>query len=152
MQPGEGKLIGAAWAGRAFAGLCAIAGVYAASVSLAHTLHGEAASAWLLPLAAGALTTLLSLWVAIGGSEATIGWRALGHRVGAMALLAAYALLLLPFFGFLTASILLILAIAMFYASNRLFVGAGGLIIAVGMWALFSYVLAEPLPGGLLWR
>jgi hypothetical protein len=35
------------------------------------------------------------------------------------------------------------------FASRRVFVGAGGLIIAVGMWALFAYALSEPLPGGL---
>jgi hypothetical protein len=33
-----------------------------------------------------------------------------------------------------------------------MFVAVGGFIIAIGMWALFAYVLAEPLPGGLWWR
>jgi len=69
-----------------------------------------------------------------------------------MALLAAYAFVLLPFLGFLTGSVLLVLTLTMLYASNRVAVAAGGIGIAFAMWALFAYALVEPLPVGLLWR
>ena len=149
---GGGEPLSAAWAGRALAGLCAAAGLYAATVALNHIRHGDTGGTWLLPLCAGALTVFLSICIAFNSSDATIAWRELGHRAAAMALLVAYAFVLLPLLGFLTASILLVLAIATLYASRRLFVGAGGVIMAVGMWALFAYALAEPLPHGLWWR
>ena len=147
-----GEPIGADWAGRGFAGLCAAAGVYAASIAILHLRRGEPTGTWLLPLCAGALTALLSACVAFGSSAGVSAWRDLRRRAAAMAILIAYAFLLLPFLGFLIGSVLLALAIAALYASRPLLVGAGGVILTVGMWALFAYGLAEPLPRGLLWR
>ncbi len=144
--------VSALWADRGFAGLCGIAGLYVASVSLFHIFRGEPGGTWLLPVTTGALTLVLSACVACGAGRETIAWHAVARRAAALALLAAYAFVLLPLLGFLAASILLVLAVAMLYATNRLYVGAGGLIIVVGMWALFAYGLAEPLPRGLWWR
>jgi hypothetical protein len=149
---GGAGVVGAAWASRGLAALCAAAGFYAASVSLAHIVRGAAIGTWLLPLSAGVLTFLLSVCVVCEGADTAIAWRVLGGRVAAMALLAAYAFVLLPLFGFLIASVALVLAVTLLFAPRRGFVGVGGLVIAVGMWALFSYVLAEPLPGGLWGR
>lgn len=149
---GEVAVVGAVWGVRLFAGFTAAIGLGAAAAALTNILYTRATGAWLLPLAAGGLTALLGFWVSCEPADSTIAWRTLGRRVLAMALLVAYAFILLPFFGFLAASMLLVVALATLYASNPLFVAAGGLVIAVGMWALFWYVLAEPLPGGLLWR
>jgi hypothetical protein len=144
--------VGTAWAGRGVAVLCATAGLYAAAVAAIHVAHGESLSIWILPLSAGGLAALVGAVVACERQGEVIAWRVVARRAGAMALLAAYAFALLPLLGFLTGSILIALAVAVLYAENRVLVAAGGLVIAIGMWALFAYTLAEPLPGGLWWR
>jgi hypothetical protein len=141
-----------AWAVRGVAGLCTAAGLCAAAVAISHVTHGDSIGIWLLPLCAGALTALVGVIVAAERKGSAIAWRVVAWRSAALVLLATYAFVLLPLLGFLTASILLILTVTLIYASNRMFVAVGGFIIAIGMWALFAYVLAEPLPGGLWWR
>jgi hypothetical protein len=149
---GAGPGDGATWAVRLLAALCAAAGLYAVSASLIHIRRVADTGTWLLPLATGALTAVLGICIACAAIDSRIPWRLLGPRVTAIALLAAYGFVLLPLLGFLTASVLLVLVVTVLYASNRVLVGAGGLLIAVGMWALFAYVLAEPLPSGLWWQ
>jgi hypothetical protein len=146
------ELIAAVWAGRIFAGLCTAAGIYVAAVSLHNILAGQATGVWLLPCATGSLVAILSICVVFAPAGGAIPRRILGQRALAMTVLAAYAFVLLPLLGFLTGSVLLVLTLAMLYASNRVVVAAGGLAIAFAMWALFAYALVEPLPVGLLWR
>ena len=130
-------------------GLAAAAGLYAAVVSLIAILQARNTDAWLLPLAAGVGCAVLGLRAAIERVVPITPLSVLGRSAVAMALLLAYAFVLLPILGFLPAAVLLVLAVTAVFASRRVFVGAGGLIIAVGMWALFAYALSEPLPGGL---
>jgi hypothetical protein len=145
-------VIGAAWAARAFAGLCVVAGLYAASVSLLRINHGEPGGTWLLPLATGVLAVVLGVVVACEREKTAIAGGEIVRRAGAAALLGIYALVLLPAVGFLAASILLVCAIAGSYATRKLTVAIGGLAIVAGLWAFFAFVLAEPLPRGLWWR
>ena len=144
--------IDAAWAVRLLAGLSGAAGLYAVSTSLSHILRGERGGTWLLPLTTGALTVLLAALVAMERGQATIVHGALARRIAAAALLGIYAFVLLPWLGFLVASSAFVLAIAAFYAPRRLAVGLSGVAIVAGLWALFAFVLAEPLPRGLWWR
>jgi hypothetical protein len=145
-------LIGAVWAGRIFAGICAAAGIYVAAVSLHNILAGKATGVWLLPCATGGLVAVLSICVVFAPGDGAISRRILGRRALAMTVLAAYAFVLLPLLGFLTGSVLLVLTFSVLYASNRVVVAAGGLAIVFAMWALFAYALVEPLPVGQLWR
>jgi len=43
-------------------------------------------------------------------------------------------------------------AVALVYARTRLAVGLGGAAVADALWAMFAYIVAEPLPVGWLWR
>ena len=150
--PADTAAIGAAWAARAFAGLCVAAGLYAAAVSLLRILHGEPGGTWLLPLATGVLAAILGVVVACEREPGLVARADVGRRAGAVALLGAYAFVLLPVLGFLAASLALVVAVSAGYARRSAVVGIGGLVIVAGLWAFFAFVLAEPLPRGLWWR
>jgi hypothetical protein len=139
---------GSPWLARLLPGLVAAAGIYAAIISMIDILRAHNTDAWLLPLATGIVCAVLGLCAAFERSVPITPLTELGSGALAMALLLVYAFVLLPILGFLPASVLLVLAVTA-SATRRRFVCAGGMVIAVGMWALFAYVLAEPLPGGL---
>jgi hypothetical protein len=141
--------ISAAWVGRGIAVFFVLAGLYAAWIALAHIQQDIDPGTWLLPLSTGVLSVLLGGGIAVSGSQGSISWREVGHRGAAIALLLIFAIILLPFLGFLAGSVVLVIAIGGLYATNRVFVVVGGLILAVAMWALFAYVLLQPLPTGL---
>lgn len=143
------RTIGAVWAARAFAGLCVAAGLYAASVSLLHIGRGEPGGTWLLPLATGALAAILGVIVACERQPAVIVRGEAARRAGAAVLLGVYAFVLLPLLGFLAASVALVAAVSTCYATRRVMVGIGGLVIVAGLWAFFAFGLGEPLPSGL---
>ncbi|HET8995287.1 MAG TPA: hypothetical protein VFN42_01335 [Acetobacteraceae bacterium] len=145
------RLVSIAWASRLFALLCACVGTYVASFSVIEMRQGHA-SAWLLPLATGSLVAVLCIAAALTPGPAVLSPRAIGLRSLAIALLVLYAFVLLPAFGFLLASLIFAAAVAFAYAPRRLFVALGGVVMAVALWALFAYIVAEPLPIGWLWR
>lgn len=140
---------GSDWAARILPGLAAAAGLYAVVVSVINILQARNTDAWLLPLATGAACVVLGVCSVFERTVPTTPLSELGRSAIAMALLLVYAVVLLPSLGFLPASVLLVLAVTAMFASRRVYVGTGGLVIAIGMWALFAYVLSEPLPGGL---
>jgi hypothetical protein len=140
--------ISAAWVGRAIATVFVLAGIYAGWVALTHLRTDTDPGTWLLPLSTGALCILLGGGVALTGSEVFASWREVGNRGLAVALLLLYGFILLPFLGFLAGSVVLVIAVGGIYAANRIFVVAGGLVLAVAMWALFAYALLQPLPAG----
>ena len=145
----RGEVIGAAWATRAFAALCVAAGAYAASVSLFHIIHGEPRGTWLLPLATGTLAAVLGVVVACERGPGVIARSEVARRAGAVLLLGVYGFVLLPLLGFLASSVALVAAVSAGYASRKVIVACGGLLVVAGLWAFFTFVLAEPLPRGL---
>ncbi|MGH7095813.1 MAG: tripartite tricarboxylate transporter TctB family protein [Stellaceae bacterium] len=147
----EGPLVNVVWAGRLFALLCAGVGVYVAVVSLTEIRRGQAAP-WLLPLATGGLAAVLCGFIVPASSVAFLPWRSIGRRALAILLLILYAFVLLPTLGFLLGSLIFVTVVAMVYARNRFTVGLGGAVVTIALWALFAYVVSEPLPAGWLWR
>ncbi|HVC52309.1 MAG TPA: tripartite tricarboxylate transporter TctB family protein [Stellaceae bacterium] len=147
----EGPPVNVAWAGRLFALLCAGVGVYVAVVSLSEIRRGHAAP-WLLPLVTGGMAAVLCGCVVPACSAAYLSWRSIGRRTLAIVLLSLYAFVLLPTLGFLLASLIFVTVVAMVYAPNRFVVGLGGAVVTIVLWALFAYVVSEPLPVGWLWR
>ena len=148
---GGSASIGAVWAVRAFAGLCIVAGLYVACVSLHRISGGDPGGTWLLPLATGALAVILGSVIGCERELAVIAHADVVRRAGAVILLGTYAVVLLPVLGFLVASIALVLAVTAWCATRKLAVGLGGLLIVAGLWAFFAFVLSEPLPRGLWW-
>jgi hypothetical protein len=153
-RPAEaaGKQVNAAWAGRLFALICAGAGTYVAVVSLAEIRKGHAAAAWLLPLTTGALAAVLCGCVVPGFAAVFLSRRSLGRRTLVIVLMILYAFALLPALGFLLASLIFVTIVALVYAPRRLVVGLGGAIVTIALWAVFAYIVAEPLPVGWLWK
>jgi len=147
-----GKLINVAWAARLFALLCAVSGIYVVVVSVGAIRGGRSAASWLLPLATGGLAAVLCAGVVSASAARYLSWRSIGERTLAVVLLVLYAFLLLPALGFLLGSLIFVAAVTIVYARRRLAVGLGGAAVAVALWALFAYVVAEPLPAGWLWR
>lgn len=146
-------MLRAIWAVRAFSILCVAVGAYAAWVSIAHIRADDAADPWLLPAGAGLGSVALGIAVCLCETSALeISGRVLSRRVGVMALLLLYAFVLLPYGGFLFASAVLVLAVALLYAGKPRIVGIGGLAIVVVIWAVFADVIATPLPEGLWWQ
>lgn len=144
--------VNVAWAGRLFALLCAGAGTYVAIVSIVAIQGGQAAATWLLPLVTGGLSAVLCAGILPASATAFLSRRSIGMRTLAIVLLILYAFVLLPALGFLLASLLFATVVAIVYAPRRLAVGLGSAIVTVALWALFAYVVAEPLPVGSLWR
>ena len=66
-----------------------------------------------------------------------------------VAVMAAYALLLVPL-GFLVATALLAFGVALLFGARPLPALATGLITSAALWALFDRVLDLPLPKGFL--
>jgi hypothetical protein len=146
------KLINVAWAGRLFVLLCAGAGTYVAIVSVAAIRGGQPGGTWLLPLTTGTLSAVLCAGIIPASVAAFLSRRDIGLRTLAIGLLLLYAFVLLPALGFLLGSLIFTAVAATLYAPRRLAVGLGGAIVTVALWALFAYVVAEPLPAGWLWR
>jgi len=146
------KLTNVAWAARLFALSCAVSGTYVVMVSVDAIRSGRAAASWLLPLATGGLAAVLCAGVVSAPAARYLSWRSIGERALAVVLLVLYAFLLLPAVGFLLGSLIFVTAVTIVYARRRLAVGLGGGVVTVALWALFAYVVAEPLPGGWLWR
>ena len=63
--------------------------------------------------------------------------------------MAAYAVLLVPL-GFLVATALLAIGVAVLFGARPLAAVATGIITSVALWALFDRVLDLPLPKGIL--
>jgi hypothetical protein len=145
-------LVDVTWAGRLFALLCAGAGAYVAVVSIAGMRDGRDGAPWLLPLATGALAAVLCAAILPASSRAFLSRRSIGRRALAIALLILYAFVMLPALGFLPSSLIFAAVVAIVYAPRRLAVGLGGAAVAIVLWAVFAYVVAEPLPVGWLWR
>jgi len=148
----SGKLINVVWAIRLFAVSCTLTGAYVVVVSVDAIRNGQAAASWLLPLTSGGLAAVLCAGVVSASRARYLSWRSIGERTLAVVLLVLYAFLLLPALGFLLGSLMFVAAVTIVYARRRLAVGLGGAAVAVALWALFAYVVAEPLPGGWLWR
>ena len=133
-------------AARCVALVIAALGGFALRQALVHIQQASDPGAWLLPLVCGGLCIVLGIVVALTSRETLLPRRHLGRRGLAILLLLVYAFVLLPWLSFLIGSVLLVLAVAAIAGSDRGFVMAGGIGLAVAIWALFAYVLLQPLP------
>ena len=150
-EPAE-TLVNVGFVARLFALLCTGAGAYVAVISYREIQGGQATAAWLLPLATGAIAAVLCGCILAASATSFLSRRSISRRMLAVGLLVLYGFVLLPALGFLIASLIFVTVVAIVYASSRLVVGLGGAFVTLALWALFAFVVAEPLPIGWLWR